>query len=219
MHIRTRIVLTLGLVQSVSLFLVVGLASYYLHSKTNLQQHELMHTTAELSAAVLTDAVLANDAKRIDLTVAKLIDANYGAVRICVFDKRGERLSTCRCRSLDDQAHPNESIVETQLIHNGENIGSVGVAFIHAHSSDALAQIRWEVALLAFSCLVVGIGAAYWVGDTLATQVNTISSALSAVVNDKDAPVLRTNGRTSELDKVAENFNALVAKRRKNDAV
>ena len=219
MHIRTRIVLTLALVQSISLFLVVALSSYYLHSKTNLQQHEFMHTTAELSAAVLTDAVIAKDSKRIDLTVAKLIDANYGAVRICVFDKQGQRLSTCRCRSLDEQAHPNESIVETQLIHNGENIGSVGVAFIHAHSSDALAQIRWEVALLAFSCLVVGIGAAYWVGDTLATQVNTISSALSAVVNDKDAPVLRTNGRTSELDKVAENFNALVAKRRKNDAV
>lgn len=219
MPIRTRIVLTLALVQSISLFLVVALSSYYLHSKTNLQQHEFMHTTAELSAAVLTDAVIAKDAKRIDLTVAKLIDANYGAIRICVFDKQGTRLSTCRCRSLDDLPHPNESIVEIPLINGGENIGSVGVAFIHAHSSDALAQIRWEVALLAFSCLIVGIAAAYWTGDTLTTQVNTISSALSAVINDQDAPVLRTNGRSSELDTVAANFNALVAKRRKSDAV
>lgn len=217
MHIRTRIVLTLGLVQSVSLFLVVGLASYYLHSKTNLQQHELMHTTAELSAAVLTDAVLANDAKRIDLTVAKLIEANYGAVRICVFNKRGERLSTCRCRSLDDMPHPNESIVETQLISNGEAIGSVGVAFIHAHSSDALAQIRWEVALLAFACLVVGIAAAYWVGEVLTAQINTIGDAMQAALHNNPVAPLKTVGKSSELDKVATAFNALVAKRRKTD--
>jgi len=219
MPVRTRIVLTLALVQSISLFLVVALSSYYLHSKTNLQQHEFMHTTAELSAAVLTDAVIAKDAKRIDLTVAKLIDANYGAIRICVFDKQGTRLSTCRCRSLDDEPHPIESIVEIPLTSGSETIGAVGVAFIHAHNSDALAQIRWEVALLAFACLVVGIGAAYWVGDTLATQLHNLSSAMTAVIQGQAAPVLKTNGRTSELDVVAERLNALVAKRRKTDAL
>lgn len=219
MPIRTRIILTLSLVQAVSLFLVVGLSAYYLHAKTNLQQHEYMHTTAGLSAAVLTDAVIAKDSSRIDLTVAKLIDANYGAIRICVFDRQGARLSTCRCKSLDDEPHPNESIVETPLTHGGQVIGSVGVAFIHGHSSSDLDNIRWQVALLAFACLLVGVVAAYWVGDTLATQVNTVTSALTAVVNGDDPPVLRTNGRTSELDQVAAAFNALTAKRRKSDAV
>lgn len=219
MPIRTRIILTLSLVQAISLFLVVGLSAYYLHSETTLQQHEYMHTTAELSAAVLTDAVIAKDAARIDITVAKLIDANYGAIRICVFDRKGERLSTCRCKSLDEEPHPNESIIETQLTNGKDVVGSVGVAFIHLHSSDDLNQIRWQVALLAFACLLVGIAAAYWTGDTLATQVNSITSALSAVVNGEEAPILRTNGRTSELDHVAAAFNALTAKRRKSDAV
>jgi sensor histidine kinase regulating citrate/malate metabolism len=219
LSIRTRIILTLALVQAISLFLVVGLSGYFLHTQTNLQQHESMHTTADLSAAVLTDAVIANDVKRIDLTVAKLIDANYGAIRICVFNKAGARLSSCRCRSLDEKAHPNESIVEVQLTNGGETIGSVGVAFIHAHSSDALAQIRWEVALLAFCCLIVGVVAAWWVGDTLTAQVNAITSALEAAVHEKPVPVLKSNGRTSELDQVASAFNALVAKRRKSDAV
>jgi len=219
MHIRTRIVMTLGLVQSISLFLVVALSAYYLHSKTNLQQHELMHTTAELSAAVLTDAVQANDAARIDLTIAKLIDANYGAIRICVFNKAGERLSTCRCRSLNEEAHPNETIIETNLSHDGEIIGAVGVAFIHAHSSDALQQIRWEVALLAFACLLVGLGAAYWTGDTLVTQINNIAAALSSALHDNPVPVLKAAGKASELDSVAASFNALIQKRRKTDAV
>lgn len=217
MKIKTRIMLALAIVNGLSLLAIVGLASHYLYTTNHLQFHERMEATVSLTAATLADAVTAKDLARIDAVISRIIDANGGAVRICVFDKLGQRLSTCRCQAVNEQPHPGEEIIEAPIIIGGVDHGSVGIAFLRDSLRDTLSQVRLDLWLLAVACLVIGQALAWWVGDTLATQINAILSGLRYLDEGQTPPTLNTAGTTSELDRVALLFNQLAAKRKTHD--
>lgn len=210
MTLRTRIMLAMGLTSTIMLFVIVGLASHFLHATNEGHFEERMAIMGRMMAASLKDAMIAKDLARLDATITEAIAANDKMIRVCAFDKQGARLSTCRCHALSERPYPGERILETPIMVGDDVYGSVGVAFSAAHIERDIATVERNLYLVATILLGVTLIVAWLMGDTLSRQLQAIQHELVA----EDPHELPTFPGRCEIDQVARSVNALIVKRR-----
>lgn len=210
MTLRTRIMLAMGLTAGLMLFVIVGLASHFLHTTNEAHFEERMAIMGKMMAASLKDAMIAKDLARLDATITEAIAANDKMIRVCAFDKQGARLSTCRCHALSERPYPGERILETPILVGDETYGSVGVAFSAAHIERDIADVERNLYLVASILLGVTMVVAWLMGDTLSRQLQAIQHELVA----ENPHELTTFPGRCEIDQVARAVNALIVKRR-----
>ncbi|NCA91140.1 MAG: hypothetical protein EOM92_20270 [Gammaproteobacteria bacterium] len=210
MTLRTRIMLAMGLTSTIMLFVIVGLASHFLHATNEGHFEERTAIMGRMMAASLKDAMIAKDLARLDAIITEAIAANDKMIRVCAFDQQGARLSTCRCHALSERPYPGERILETPIMVGDDVYGSVGVAFSAAHIERDIATVERNLYLVATILLGVTLIVAWLMGDTLSRQLQAIQHELVA----EDPHELPTFPGRCEIDQVARSVNALIVKRR-----
>lgn len=210
MSLCQRLLVTMLAVSVVMLVILVGFASYFLHGTNERNFAERTRIISRLVTAGLTDPIISADLARVDDIIGSVISANDGLVRVCAFDNKGNRLSTCRCRSLSDTPFPDERIIEMPVLVSGETFGAVGIAFSAATVSEEVRQVEMYLFVVAVGLLGFAALIAWWVSDGLTKQINAITFALQ---HDEAADLPVTSARC-ELDRVAQAINDLHAQRR-----
>lgn len=206
MTLRTRIIVVVAVTCTLSLLATLAVASMFLHSSNETHFQQRMSIVTRIIAANLTEAVVAHDLALIDETAKAVIAAQDGMIRICVFDAQGNRLSTCRCHSLAEEPYPGEEIFEAPIEVAGIVVGSVGVAFDTRGIMKDVALLERQLFLLAFGLLGLALLFAWLTGDSLSRQLD----ALVVQMSRPDPVPIPLLGRRSDLDKVAQAFNALL---------
>lgn len=187
----------------------LSMASFYLHASNNQRYQQRMEIMGRIIAAALTDAVIADDIARIDVVVGGVIDANNNMIRVCVFNRKGQRLSTGRCQSLAEAPEPGERIHETPVIAGGAIFGAVGIAYSATAMEYDIHQLEINLWLIAGVLMLVSLIIAWIAGDTIARHLCTVIDQMTA---EQPRHLTAHSGR-DELDRLAVAFNHLLDNR------
>lgn len=205
-----RIMLAIGITSFVMLTIISGLSSYFLTSTNYNNFIDKMKAITAVLSVGLRDEIISADSNRIDAVVASVIETNQNIIRICVFNNKGQRLSTGRCRSLLDAPYPNEQIIEVPITVDSKIIGSIGVAFSTDDIQSSIHQIHehlWTITVVVF---IFNLLEAWIFSDYLSIQVMAIYHGLI----DKTPVPLIPHSKKYELEQVAIAVNDLIKKQK-----
>ena len=205
-----KMMLSVGSVSITALLGLVGLTSLYLRKSSEDLIDERMQATASMAATVLANSVINRDLATIDATVNQILAGQYGAVRVCVFNREVVRLSTGRCLQSNDEPHPGTHIREAAVSYGGETQGHVGIAYEYAGMLPDVAKIERELFLASAVATSVAVFAVWLIGHRFDLELRYMVESIGKI------PTPRHLRRSSvqELDKIAEKFNTLLEQRR-----
>ena len=205
-----KMMLAVGSVSITALLGLVGLTSMYLRQSSEDLIDARMQATVSMAASVLANSVINRDLADIDATVNEILMGQYGAIRVCVFNREGIRLSTGRCLQGNDLPHPGTHIREAAVSYGGETQGHVGIAYEHAGMLPDVAKIERELFLASAVATSVAVFAVWLIGHRFDLELANMVESIGKI------PTPRHLRRSSvqELDKIAEKFNTLLEQRR-----
>lgn len=204
-----KMMAAVGAVSATALLALVGLASSSMRASSEALIDERMQATTMLAATALTDAVITRDLASIDAIVNDILMGQYGAARMCVFNREGARLSTGRCLQANEQPHPGTHIREAAVQAGGETFGHVGIAYEYAGLLPDLAQIERELFLASAFATSVAVFAVWTIGNRFDKELTYMVESIGKI------PTPRHLRRSSvqELDKIAQKFNQLLERK------
>ena len=205
-----KMMLSVGSVSAAALLGLVWLTSMYLRQSSEDLIDARMQATAMMAASVLADAVITRDLATIDATVNQILAGQYGAVRVCVFNREGVRLSTGRCLQSKDEPHLGTHIREADISYGGDTQGHVGIAYEHDGMLPNLAKIERELFLASVVATASAVFAVWLIGHRFDLELANMVDSIGKI------PTPRHLRRSSvqELDKIAQKFNQLLEQRR-----
>lgn len=206
LSLTTKMMLAVGSVSITALLGLVGLTSMYLRQSSEDMIDERMQATVSMAATVLANSVINRDLASIDATVNEILMGQYGAMRVCVFNREGIRLSTGRCLQGDDLPHPGTHIREAAVSYGGETQGHVGIAYDYAGMLPNLAEIERELFLVSAAASGVAVFAVWLVGHRFDQELENMVESIGKI----PAPRHLRRSSVQELDKIALKFNQLL---------
>ena len=208
-----KMMAAVGAVSATALLALVGLSSMALRESSQELIDARMQATVQLAATTLADAVIGNDLARIDAIVDQILAGQYGAVRMCVFNRVGSRLSTCRCTQVNDEALPGTHVREAQIRVGKETFGNVGIAYEYTSMLPDLGVIERNLFLAAAFSLFSAVGMIWLLSRRFELELRYLVDSIEKM----PAPRQLRRSSVHELDQIALRFNELLERRRSND--
>lgn len=215
MRLTVSQTMTLGVaaVTLTSLLALVWFASHAMRDMTATLTEVRMKKTAELVALTLTDAIISDDLARIDSTIDAILSADYGVLRMCVFDQQDRRISRGRCSQVDETPAPGSKIAEAAVVAGGVSHGYVGVAYDPQQNYPAMDEVEQKMFLLATGALCLTIFVSYYLGMVFHFEIESIRKALDHMAEDGELRPLRKTP-SAELQRITKSFNEMIEKRK-----